>query len=78
MRAFRQAVVARSHGGLGFRRAIDRVHCVGEFDQHALTGGLDDAPAILAELGIDQFLAVGLQRRQGAGFAIRPLLRKAN
>ncbi len=47
-------------------RAADRVDDARKFHQHAVAGGLHDAPVVLGDAGIDQFATVGLQRRDGA------------
>jgi hypothetical protein len=46
-------------------RAAHRVDDARELDQHAVAGGLDDAPAMLGDLGINQFAPVRLQPRKG-------------
>jgi hypothetical protein len=43
-------------------RAAHRVDDAGEFRQHAIAGGLDDAAVMLADLRIDQFDEMRLKR----------------
>jgi hypothetical protein len=45
---------------LNFDRATRRVHRARELDQHAVTGGLDDATSMLSYFGIDKFFSAGL------------------
>ena len=50
--------IALVHATLDLDRAAHCVDDAGEFDQCAVTGGLDDAAAMLGDLGIDQRDAV--------------------
>ena len=56
------------HRALHFHRIASRIHGTGELDQHAVARGLDDAPVVRLDAGIDQGLAQHFQLRQ------RPLL----
>ena len=60
------AGVAADHVALNVHRATDRIDHAGEFHQHAVAGGFDDAAAVPGDGGIDQFAAMRLQRRDGA------------
>ena len=42
-------------------RAAHRIDDAGELDQQAVAGGLDDAAAMLGDLGIDERLSTGLE-----------------
>ena len=53
--------VAPGHLALNIDRAGDRIDDTGEFDQHAVAGGLDDAPAVFGDAGIDDLPAMRLQ-----------------
>src|SRR5215813_12205531 len=53
--------VAHCHLALQFDRAAHRIDDAGEFDQEPVAGGLDDAAAMLSDLGLRHFAA---QRRQ--------------
>ena len=44
----------------------DRIDDAGEFHQHAVAGGLDDAAVVLGDAGVDQFAAVRFERRERA------------
>ena len=54
------------HRLLHGERAPDRVNDAWEFDQQAVPGRLDDAPAELSYPGVDQFPAEGLMSRNRA------------
>ena len=54
------------HVPLNFSRAFHRVHDAGKFDEHAVTGLLDDAPLMLGDRWIDQLGTVALEIRKGA------------
>ena len=69
-RSCRHAGVAQRHLALHLDRAAHRVDDAGELDQQAVAGGLDDAAAMLGDLGVDQFAAERLQRRERA-FLVR-------
>ena len=56
-----------SHLALDVGRARDRVHDARELHQHAVAGELDDAAPVLGDLGVDQFLAMRLERRERGG-----------
>ena len=60
------AGVARGHGTLQVDGAAHGIDDTGEFDQHAVAGGLDDAAAVLRDLGIDQLAPVRLHLRERA------------
>ena len=53
--------VALGHLALHLDRAAHRVDDAGELDQQAVAGGLDDAAAMLRDLGIEQFAPQRLQ-----------------
>jgi hypothetical protein len=52
------------HAMLDFGRAADGIDRTGEFDQHAVAGGLDDAPAMFGDGRIDDRFADGLEPDQ--------------
>ena len=54
--------VALGHAALHLDRAAHRVDDAGELDQHAVAGGLDDAAAVLGDLGIDKLAAQAFSR----------------
>ena len=54
------------HAALDFDRAARRVDCAGEFDQHAVAGGFDDAPAMRRDGRIDEIPSGSLQPGQGS------------
>ena len=58
--------VSLQHAALDFDYTAHCVHDRGELDQHAIPGGLDDATAVLGDLGIDQRLAVAFEPRERA------------
>ena len=58
--------VLRRHSALDFDRTARRVHRTRKLDQHAVAGGLDDAPAMRSDSGIDNDLSSCLQARQRA------------
>jgi len=58
--------LAVEHHPLDFDRAAHRVDDAGEFDQHAVAGGLDDAPSVLADFRIDQLAPVRLEAGERA------------
>jgi len=51
-------------------RAAHRIDDAGEFHQHAVAGGLDDAALVLGDLRVDQLAAEGLEAREGAGLVL--------
>ena len=53
----RHGGVLLSHLSLDFHRTARRIDSTGEFDQHAITGGLDDATAVRGDPGIDKRLS---------------------
>ncbi len=59
--------VVRDDRGLDVERVAHGVDGAGKLDQRAVAGGLDDAPAIRRDLGVQQFAAQRPQPRQGAG-----------
>ena len=50
-----------AHRLLDLAGAAHRLDRAREFDQQAVTGGLDDAPTMLGDLGINQFAPMRLQ-----------------
>ena len=52
--------VLRGHGTLDFDRAARRINGAGELHQHAVAGGLDDAPPMGGYRGINERLSGGL------------------
>ena len=59
--------VALAHAALDLGGAGDRVHHARELHQHAVAGELDDAPLVLGDLGVDQLVAMRLERGKRAG-----------
>ena len=53
--------IAVDHCPLHFDRTAHRIDDARELGQHAVAGGLDDAPAELADLGIDELTAMRLE-----------------
>jgi len=53
--------IAFRHRALDFAGAAHRVDDAGEFRQHAVTGVLDDAAVMLADLRLDQFAQMRLE-----------------
>src|SRR5215469_17088667 len=51
----RSGRIALSHSPLHLDPAADRIHHTGEFREHSIAGSLDDAPAVLLDLRINQF-----------------------
>ena len=66
-RSSRNIGVALAHVALDLGGAGDRIHDARELDQHAVAGELDDAPPMLGDLGVDQLLAMRLERRERGG-----------
>ena len=56
------AGIALAHALLEFDGAVRCIHDAGEFDQKPVARRLDDAPAVLADLGVNQLAA--MQARQ--------------
>ena len=56
-------------------RAAHRIDDAGKLDQQAVAGGLDDAAAVLGDLGVDELGADRLQRGERA-FLVRPISRE--
>ena len=65
-RSVGDAGVALGHLALHLDRAAHRIDDAGELDQQAVAGGLDDAAAMLGDLGVDQFAPKRLQRGERA------------
>src|SRR5712671_7462031 len=57
--------IALGHLALHSDRATYRVDDARKLDQHAVARGLDDASAMLGDLGIDQFAPMRLQPSKG-------------
>ena len=57
----------RSPSALDLGGAGDGVHDARELHQHAVAGELDDAPLVLGDLGVDQLLAMRIQRGKRGG-----------
>jgi hypothetical protein len=66
-----QLGLAVEHAALHFGRTAHRVDDAGEFRQHAVAGGLDDAAVMLADLRIDHFGEMRLEALMRA-FLVRP------
>ena len=60
--------IAFDHAALDVDGAAHRVDDADEFHQHPVAGGLDDAAAVLGDLGVDQFLAMRFQLSKRALF----------
>ena len=45
---------------------LNSIHSAGEFDQHTVASGLDDAAAMLGDCGVDKRFSESLQLRQRA------------
>jgi len=63
--------IAVGHPALDFAGAAHRIDDAGKFRQHAIAGGLYDAPAMLFDLRIDEFAEMPSQPFMRA-FLIRP------
>src|SRR5206468_653320 len=61
-----EVALAVEHAALDFGGAAHRVDDAGEFRQETVAGGLDDAALVLANLGLDEFAAMGAQARDRA------------
>ena len=72
-----RSVIFGPRRDLGGQRALDREGAVdgiddaGEFDQRAIADQLDDAAIVFGDGGVENCLAVTLQRRQRAGLVGR-------
>ena len=62
----RDVGVLRGHGTLDFDRAAGGIDGTGEFHQHAVTGGLDDAATMGSYGGINKCFSGRLEPGQGA------------
>ena len=62
----RHTRIPQGHLALNLDRAAHRVDDAGKLYEQAVTGGLDDAPAMLLDLGIAQLSSDRLQRRERA------------
>ncbi len=62
------SVLSFDHAALNGDGAGHRVDHAGEFRQQPVAGGFDDAAAMGGDCAIDQVLADGLERAQGADF----------
>ena len=60
--------VALGHAALDLDRAAHRVDDAGELDQQAVAGDLDDAAAMLRDLGVDELAPNFLQSGEGSFF----------
>jgi hypothetical protein len=67
----RYAGIAGGHLPLHLDRTAHGVDDTGELDKEAVTGGFDDAAAMLGDLGIAEFTANRPQRRESA-LLVRP------
>ena len=62
----RDVGILRGHGALDFDRAAGGIDGAGEFHQHAVTGGLDDAASMRSDGGVDKRFSGRLEPGQGA------------
>lgn len=60
--------IAGRQGALHIQRRLHRIHRAGELDENAVAGGFDHTPAVLLDLGIDNFFTMGPKLGQGARF----------
>jgi hypothetical protein len=60
---------------LDLDRAAHRVHYASKFHEHAVTGGFDDAAAVLPDLRIDEFAAMRLEPFERL-FLVSPISRE--
>jgi hypothetical protein len=60
--------IAFEHPPLHSERAGDRFDDARELDQKAIAGRFDDAPAMVADFGVDQFSPMRFQPREGVFF----------
>src|SRR6516165_3489364 len=56
------------HCALGFYRAAYSIQYAPKFHQHAVAGGLDDAPMVLGDLRIDELVAQRVETFEGDFF----------
>ena len=66
--------VAHGHLLLHFSGVAQRVDDALEFEEDAVTGGLDDTASMFGYFGVDQLTAHGPKLRQGSGLS-RPMSR---
>jgi hypothetical protein len=71
-RCLRDAVIAQCHLALQFDRAAHCIDNAGKLDQEPVAGGLDDAAAMIGDLGVRYFASHRRQRR------VRALLVRAH
>ena len=62
----RHVRIALCHAALDVNRATHCIDHTDEFDKDAVAGRLDDATAVLGDLGVDQFLADALELAERA------------
>src|SRR6185436_9008814 len=62
----RDRSIAFGHTALNLDGAARRIDRAAEFDQDAIAGPLDDAAAVLGDLGLQEFAAMGVQSLQRA------------
>ena len=62
----RHAGIALGHAALHVHRAANRIDDASELQQQAVAGGLDHATGVFADLGVDQFAAMGPEGCQRA------------
>src|SRR5262249_4377075 len=63
---FGDGSVTRGHGTLDFDGATNGINRAWKFNQGPVTCSFDDTTAILSNLGIDQFAAASLERRESS------------
>jgi hypothetical protein len=69
--------VAADHRVLNVDGAGQRLHCADEFREHAVAGGLEDAPAMPRDLRLDQFLQATLYQIERADLILAHMPRVA-
>ncbi|MEE8228165.1 MAG: hypothetical protein V3R30_15185, partial [Kiloniellales bacterium] len=71
---FRNFRTAQRHSLLDIDSVLNGIHGAWELDQDSIAGRLEDPPAVLLDLGIEQLLPECLELRQGARlvFANKP------
>ena len=57
----RHVGVARGHAALNIHRTTYGIHHADELNDHPVAGGIDDAPTMPGDFGINQFFAVCLE-----------------
>ncbi len=62
----RHVLIAPYECSLDLDRAFSGIHRARKFDQHAVTGGLDDATVVLGDARIEHLFAERLELRQRA------------